>query len=388
MTGSLQIKKDKFYVVLSYKDINGKFKTKWISTGLETKNNKRKAEQMIPTMILDYSFLENETNEAQNKYLVDFMKNWLQNKKNKVELSTWESYYTYVEKHLVPYFEKFNLKLTEVTPKYIVDYYDYKFKGGRCDSKQCGLSIASIKKHSMIIKEVLNEAVIMELISRNPAEHIPLPKKEDEQDEKCVFLNAEEANKLIEAFKGHQLQPLVYVTLYYGLRRSELLGLKWNAIDLENDTIKIQHTIVKNRTIVAKDKTKSKSSKSTFALLPEVKDILLKLKSEQEQNKALFGNTYNTNDYVFKKQDGSLYRPDSVTRGFQRVLKNNGLTKMRFHDLRHSTASILYDKGWDIKDISEWLRHSDIETTSNIYTHISKSRKQLLAKNLENTFSL
>ena len=81
-------------------------------------------------------------------------------------------------------------------------------------------------------------------------------------------------------------------------------------------------------------------------------------------------------------------RPDSITKSFQRVLKKHGLKVMRFHDLRHSTASILYDKGWDLKAIQAWLGHADIETTSDIYTHISNERSKALAQNLEHTFTI
>lgn len=100
----------------------------------------------------------------------------------------------------------------------------------------------------------------------------------------------------------------------------------------------------------------------------------------------MFGQGYVKSDYVFTWPNGRMIRPDYVTHRFQKVLENKGLTKMRFHDLRHSCASILYDKGWNVKDIQEWLRHADIETTMNIYTHISDQRKKILAKDLENTF--
>ena len=148
----------------------------------------------------------------------------------------------------------------------------------------------------------------------------------------------------------------------------------------------VEHTVVKNLTVEYKDKTKTKTSMGTFPLLEDVKEVLLKLKDKQHDNQKIFGNTYKESDYVFKWQDGKLYRPDYITRSFQIVLKRHGLKIMRFHDLRHSTASILYDMGWELKDIQDWLRHADIETTGNIYTHISESRKQVSAKSLEKTF--
>ena len=228
--------------------------------------------------------------------------------------------------------------------------------------------------------------MIEELINKNPALRVPLPKGKEKQPR--LFLNALQANKLLELFRDHPLQPLIYMTLYYGLRRGEVLGLKWSAIDFKNDKIKINHTVVKHTTIVAKDKTKTEASRREYVLLPEIKAVLLNLKKESQKNKKIFGKTYQNNDYVFTWPDGRLYRPDYITSAFQKVLAKNNFPKMRFHDLRHSCASILYDKGWELKDIQTWLGHADIETTANIYTHISKSRKEFMAKDLEHTFAM
>ena len=384
MTGSVQPKNGNYYAVLYYKDENKKNKTKWIPTGYEIKGNKRNAEAMLPEFIEKYQHLEFKEDVTNKILFTDAVRQWLDCKKNKVERSTYESQTIYVNKHIIPHFEKLNLYLDEVTPKHIRDYYEYKFKSGRCDNKTGGLNVQSIKKHSIVFKQVFTEAVIAEQIIRNPASNVPLPKQE--QTMRAVFLTGEEANKLLQIFSGHQLQAMVYVTLYYGLRRSEALGLKWSSVNFEENTIKIEHTVVKNLTVEYKDKTKTKSSKRTFPLLDDVKDLLLKLKDQHNENYKIFGNTYYESDYIFKWQDGRLYKPDYITRTFIKVLKKYGLPKMRFHDLRHSTASILYDKGWELKDIQEWLGHADIETTGNIYTHISNQRKQTTAKSLEKTF--
>ena len=281
---------------------------------------------------------------------------------------------------MIPYYISFRLvrfKLTEdkekgmmiqaIKPIDIYQFIEYKLQDGICDGKG-GLSRAAVKKLVGLIRHVLDHAVIMGDIEYNPALRVPIPKdsSEFEGEEKIVFLSAEEAQDMLNAFSGHPLEAIVYVTLYYGLRKSEVLGLKWDAIDFDNNTISIKHVVVKNRTVVAKDSTKSYSSRRTFEILPEVKDLLLKLKQEEAINRALYGAAYKDSDYVFKQDDGTLYRPDSLTRSFQRILARHGLRKMRFHDLRHTTASVLFDKGWDINEIKEWLGHADIETTVNV----------------------
>jgi integrase len=164
------------------------------------------------------------------------------------------------------------------------------------------------------------------------------------------------------------------------------LGLKWSAIDFDDNKITIDHTVVKNLTVEYKDKTKT--SMGSFLLLEDVREVLIELKAQQDENRKTFGNTYHESDYVFVWKNGNLYRLDYITRSFVKVLKKNDLPHMRFHDLRHSTASILHAKGWSLKDIQDWLRHADIETTGNIYTHISKIREQANAKSLEKTFIL
>ena len=388
MTGTLQVKNGKYYCVLDYRDENGARKRKWINTKLDVKGNKKKATEILNKIILEY---ENKTDleksKSNNIFFTDYMLQWLEKKKNKVEITTWDGYYNTVVKHLVPYFEPLKLSLNDLKPKHVVDYYEYKFSSGRKDHKKGGLSMGSLKKHSVILKNILNNAFLEELINRNPALKIPLPKKENEES-RCKFLNAKEANDLLKIFKEHRLQPLICMTLYYGLRRGEAIGLKWSAIDFKNNTVEINHIVTQSLRIDAKDKTKTAAGKRKYVLLPEIKEILQDLKKDTQYNKKIFGKSYIKSDYVFTWEDGHMYRPDYITKEFTKVLAKNNFPKMRFHDLRHSCASILYDKGWEIKDIQTWLGHADIETTANIYTHISKSRKEILAEDLQNTFSL
>ena len=385
MTGRLHEKNGKYHAVIFYKDKNNEKARLWRSTGYDViKGNKKKAEAKLEEFIEKNRHLEYNAEDNNRILFIKSVEQWLEGKKNKLERSTYEGYKNYIDCHITPYFEPLNLRLDEVTPLHIKGYYEDRFKHGRRDGKG-GLSVRSIKKHGAVLKQIFKDAVVTELITRNSTTGVPYPKNE-KSEFKGVFLTGEEANRMLQAFAGHELQAMVYVTLYYGLRRSEALGLRWGSVDFEANTITIEHTVVKMMTVEYKDKTKSKTSKRTLPLLSDVKDVLLKLKNKQVDNSKTFGNTYIKSDYVFKWQDGKLYRPDFITRSFQRVLKKHGLKKIRFHDLRHSTASILYDKGWNLKDVQDWLGHADIETTGNIYTHISNQRKQASAKSLENTF--
>lgn len=388
MTAVLKIKSDRYYAVVNYKDGAG-YRQKWISLGLPVKNNKRKAEAMLDEIKEQYS----EGDEGHENHIegdtlfTEYIERWLYRKKGCVELSTWEGYQIYAERHIIPYFEKLRLSLRDLKPRHIQEYYRYKYTEGRLDGKPGGLSIPSIKKHSIVINEVLDDAVLDELITHNPAEGVRMPAKNISVRER-TFLTAETANRLLAAFDGSPLQALIYTTLYYGLRRSEILGLRWSAVDFEKNTLTINHTVVKNKTIVEKDTVKTQSSFHTYLLIEDVKQVLLREYRKQQTQAAELGSLYRHTGYVFTWGDGRPFRPDYITRAFQNMLEKNGLPKMRFHDLRHSTASILYDKGWDIKDIQSWLRHSSIDVTSDIYTHITEDRKSKMAEKLNSTFKI
>ena len=383
MTGCVALRKDVYYVRLTYYDRNHQRKDKWVSTGLSGRGAKQKATAMIQSMIEKYSYLEKSEHPSK---MVDYLTMWKELRKSEVAETTYDGYHTYIDRHLIPYFSQLNLNIQDITAGHIFDYVNYLSNdGGRKDNKIGGQSNTSIRKIISILRQVFDYAVLYGDIRVNPASQVPMPKKVNNKDKRQVFLTAEDAQKMLDAFRDEELGPIVYVTLYYGLRKSEALGLRWQAVDFEANTITINHTVVSNGHIVRKDSTKSYSSNRTFELLPDVKDLLLMLKDQQENYKERLGSGYHNNDYIFKNPNGIPYRPDSLTRSFKRALERHGLPQMRYHDLRHSTASILVDKGWDINDIKEWLGHSDISTTANIYAHISHRKKVSLAQDLDKT---
>ena len=381
MTGCVALRNGVYYVRLSYYDKNHKRKDKFISTGFSGRGAKKKATAMIDSMVEKYSYLEKSDHPSK---MADYLAMWKNLRQSEVAETTYDGYHTYIDRHLIPYFKDLNLDIQDITAGHIFDYVNYLSNdGGRKDNKIGGQSITSIRKIISILRQVFDYAVLYGDIKINPALQVPLPKKTSKKDERQVFLTAEEAQKMLDAFQNEEVGPIVFVTLYYGLRKSEALGLRWQAVDFENDTISINHTVVGGSHIVEKDSTKTYCSERTYQLLPDIKALLLKLKDQQEDYKRRLGSSYHNNDYIFKNPNGVPYRPDSLTRSFKRALARHGLPQMRYHDLRHSTASILVDKGWDINDIKEWLGHADISTTANIYAHMSHKKKVSLAKDLD-----
>ena len=185
-----------------------------------------------------------------------------------------------------------------------------------------------------------------------------------------------------DVIRDEPLYPVVYITTLYGLRRSEVLGLKWDSIDFENNLLIIQHTVSKVTKAIAKDKTKNQSSRRAFPLMPEAKAIFLAAEAAAKENRLLFGRDYHENDYVFKWPNGDPFTPDYVSHAFGKLLKKNHLPHIRFHDLRHSCASLLLNQGFTLKDVQEWMGHADIKMTANIYGHLDAARKQSMADQL------
>ena len=204
---------------------------------------------------------------------------------------------------------------------------------------------------------------------------------------------AEELEQLFTAIQGDPAEFGVIMAAFYGLRRSEIVGLKWDAIDFENKTISIQHTVVSAKvngtvTEIARYKTKTKSSCRTLPLIPACEQMLNKMKKEQEQNRKVCGKSYCTDylDYIYVDPMGKRIRPNFLSQHFPDFLVAHQMKRIRFHDLRHSCASLLYANGVSLKEIQEWLGHSDISTTSNIYTHLDFSSKVSSANAIVNIF--
>ena len=204
---------------------------------------------------------------------------------------------------------------------------------------------------------------------------------------------AEELEQLFTAIQGDPAEFGVIMAAFYGLRRSEIVGLKWDAIDFENKTISIQHTVVSTKvdgvvTDIARDRTKTKSSCRTLPLIPACEQMLKKMQKEQALNRKVCGKDYCTDylDYIYVNPMGRRIRPNFLSQHFPEFLTAHDVKRIRFHDLRHSCASLLYANGVSLKEIQEWLGHSDISTTSNIYTHLDFSSKVSSANAIVNIF--
>lgn len=376
VAGHLREIKGYYYIVLSYKDQNGKRCNPTKATGLSVKGNKRKAEKMLMDERIAMS--EKLEKQAEGATLAQetvpeipftqFLRDWLDMKQTTVEFSTYVSYKSTVEKFIIPYFERKHpgLKLTEVTAKHIQDYYTYELKVRK-------VSTNTVKHRHACISNALKYALRMDLIPGNPAGKVELPRLGKYA---ASYYNEKELAKLFELVRGTSLELGVFLAAYYGLRRSEVVGLRWDAIDFERKTISIRHTAMDiyadgQHYLLLKDRTKTKSSCRTLPLVAPFEKLLLRIKAEQELNRRLCGNCYCTKylDYIYVNELGELMKPDYLSAKLPKLLEAHNMRRIRFHDLRHSCASLLLANGVSLKDIQSWLGHSTISTTANIYVH-------------------
>ena len=369
VAGHLREKSGYYYAVLNYTDSLGKRKTKWISTGLTVKGNKKRAEAIL--MDARRNFNPEEPKVMNGDILfADYMEKWLDIIKSSVAVPTFASYSTTVKKIVAPYFREKEVTLKNLTAKDIQEFYLSELER---------VSPSSVIHYHANIHKALKYAVKIDLIDVNPADKVERPKKDRYVGS---FYDADEVNALFEAARGSKLELPILFGAFYGLRRSEAIGLKWDAIDFDQNTITIRHTVTScdldgKRVLVASDTTKTKSSMRTLPLVPFMRERLLALKEEQQENRRLCGRSYIKEylEYVCVNEIGDLIKPHYVTESFPKLLKANGLRPVRYHDLRHSCASLLLADGVPMKQIQEWLGHSDFSTTANSYAQLDYSSK-------------
>ena len=313
----------------------------------------------------------------------DFMEQWLEIVKSTVSIPTYSSYVNAVKSIIAPYFRKKKILLRDLQAHDIQMFYQEQLQR---------VKASSVIHYHANIHKALKYAVKNDMIPSNPADKVERPKQDKFYGN---FYDRDELNKLFEAVAGTKLELPVLLGAFYGLRRSEIVGLKWSAIDFEQNTITISHTVTSCNldgkcVIVAKDTTKTKSSRRTLPLVPYFHEKLLAVKAQQERNQKLCGRSYNREflEYICVDDIGDRFKPNYITSQFPRLLERNGFRKIRFHDLRHSCASLLLASGVPMKHIQEWLGHSDFSTTANIYAHLDYSSKLTSASAMESNFHL
>lgn len=338
-------------------------------------------EQLVINLTAENQQLRQQLADKEQSELLfaDWILEWLAGKQTQVKSSTYDEYCIQVKKHIEPYFRSTGLSLSEITPHELEKYYALKYSQG--------LSGTTLAKHHSNINSALKGAVRNNLIPGNPADVCQRPKKQKYQ---AAFLTSEQFQKVLSAINEPVVRTAVFLAGSLGLRRSEVLGLRWNDIDFEAKSVCIQHTLTRgiangSNILVSSDIPKTKTSRRTLPLPAAVLEYLcaakIIAKMNYEKNKKSFITRYK--EYICIDEYGNILMPNRLSKCFAYAVKSLGY-KARFHDLRHTCASLLIQNGVPMKYVSQWLGHSSIGITSDTYVHLTYKDKQLVADKIDN----
>lgn len=383
----IQSKKGYLYIVTSNTTFrNGAKVTEkvWTATGLsDTPENVKKASEARERLC------GKDTSEVLDKNITvqKYVDHYMAQKKRQIADTTYSAY-LYRAKLIQQYFGKEERvrSLNKVTVERFLDalFTRYGLQPRTVkDTKAflCGLLDQAVKD-GIIVYNAVNDVVINKTLARQYAQL----KTEEEE-----FFSYDEAQLFLDRVKNHELYELFYVTVFFGLRREEVLGLRWSALDFKNKTMRINHTVTKGTAVNRLDATKTASSAREYPLTDDQIEMFKALKKKEAYNRSLCGRDYYDSDYVFKHSDGTLYYPDYPSKTFTKLVKRIPELphEITFHGLRKSCVSILIHQGMDVKSIQKWVGHADIDTTLKIYAKVKdKEAKKSISDAMNNVIEL
>ena len=361
VAGHLREKNGYWHMVITYRDEMENRKERSFTTHLKAKGNRRRAEEMLFEKRRQITADLDMRRNAKGIYVDAYLMHWLERMQPTVSPTTFKAYSLIVRKSICPYFQKMNLPICDLAPKHIAAYYDSLLKRG--------LSTTTVRRHHANLHKALGCAVIDGLLPENPANRVVPPKVAPYT---ASYYSKVECQQLLAAIQGTDLELPVTLALLLGLRRSEVLGLKWESFDFHCHTVHISHTVNEiTGGIVARDVTKRKSSHRTLPLSPAVEQLLM---SRQRESGYICLNAHN-----------ELLKPSRLTSKFKALLRENNLREIRYHDLRHTCAALLIAARMPLIDVSRWLGHSSIAITADLYGHLEFISKEQCASILENS---
>lgn len=370
ITGRLIIHNNHYYAMMNLKHDDGRRYQKRINLDLPVCNNKRAAEAKLSELKVEYSHQQLVQKNSSKAPFDDFARDWLVRKKPELSPTTFDRYNNMLEHAIIPVFSDYLVK--QVSTQLIEDFYH--------ERHQNGLSGTTIQHYHMLLKQLFAQACRRGIITQNPMELVRKPKR---QPSNITHYSATEAKQLWDVVEGHRLEVVVKLALFYGFRRSEVLGLRWEDIDFDNETISIRNAVVTavvsgKRVTTSKPSLKQEASRRTLPMDQTIKELLKQEHSDKKKHRS---------QYVCTDKNGKPITPDGVTHSFRKLLKKQGLRHIRFHDLRHTCASLLISERTPLIEVQHWLGHKTMLTTANLYAHLEYESKLTNAETMKK-FSL
>ena len=377
---SVQSKKGRLYAVMQVKK-DGTTKPVWRALGLSEGANKTKVNKAFREVVAQY---EQEFWEEQERGgrppadipVYDYLVSYLKRVEPELQKNTIVSYRSMTNGKIRRYFQRRpQLTVGNLKPQDIQDFYQSLFADG--------VVANTVIHYHALLRRAFQQAFKEERIDANPFDRVGRPKKNKFHGENYT---QGELLTLLHLARGDVIYPAILLAGAMGLRRSEALGVRWSRIDWEKRTVLLDTKIVEYRENGKKkvepvEEMKNKSSRRTLPLPDPVVEMLQVQKEHREVYRKMFQGSYNAQylDYVCVNQLGELLRPSYVTDHFRELLEKYGLRHIRFHDLRHTFASLLINQDVPLINVSNFLGHSDLSTTANIYAHLDKASKQASA---------
>jgi integrase len=290
---------------------------------------------------------------------------------------TLDGYHTIVRRHLIPNLGM--IPLSQVQPQHIQQYYARALSDGRTDGKGA-LSSRSVLHIHRVLFQALNYAVRQGLLIRNPAQLVDPPRA---KRSKMKTLIPQEVSMLLNIAQDTHYYPIIHTAVKTGLRQAELLGLRWRDLDLDLVSLSVTQVLYKRRGICQFKEPKSEHSRRRLGLSPSLALFLREYRTERETECLLLGKLLSEDDLVFGNVDGTPIDPGTLTHNFARIARRAGLPGTRFHDLRHTFASLMLLAGIHPKIVSEALGHSSVAFTLDVYSHLVPGLQEAAGKRLD-----
>ncbi len=347
----------------------GKRKQQWVSV----KGTKKDAEKRLAELLHQ---LDTGTFMKPGKTtLAEYLEKWLMDYAwPNLAPRTAEVYESIIRQHLIP--KLGNITLTQLKPEHLQRYYSEKLSAGRCDGKG-GLNPRTVRHHHVTLHNALKRAVKWGLLSRNPADAIDLPQC---QRPEIHVMDEDDIHTFLEVAKSTPYYALFHMALFTGMRRSELLALRWSDIDLLLCQAYVTRTLhhLRDGSLVYRAPKTAKGHRM-IALSPSTALIFREHREKQETIRAMLGIRLEDSDLVFSQPDGRPLLPDTVSRAWVKLTRRVGLKGIRLHDARHSHASLMLKQGTHPKIVQERLGHASIQITLDTYSHVAPGLQEAAA---------
>jgi len=346
---------------IKYDALSGERKQVW-KGGFKTEHD---AEAALTKVLASIDI--GEYTQPSKTSLLTYLRAWLDTKAPGMARQTTAGYRNIIEKHIANDIIG-SAPVSHLRPNHLEAYYTRL--------RTANLKEYTVQHHHRLLHQSLKRAVRDRLLTRNPADDVELQKI---RRFKAATYTAEMVAKMLECLRDEDIYPPTLLAVTGGLRRGEDLGATWQAVDLELGTLNINQAYYVVDGVASFDPVKSEDSEDVVYLPAFTVNELKRIRKEQLKQKLQLGATWQDNDLICCKADGSPWNPSTVSKKFSNALIRYGLPHIRFHDLRHTHATVLHEGGADMKDISDRLRHSTVQITSDIYTDMTASRRQKVA---------